>query len=572
MNIINDALVDKLFKDPPKMTKEIPLLSEKTVSGDGMVVINDAYSDFPIKNLTLQGNTKQDSTTGKNLIDDNLLRVLDNYKIQTNVYYVYRIEGLITGRTYTISRNDKSINKGNNIFGISVNQEDYQKSKFLVYDGLTTSYNLKSITWTQTVGNYADIIYSYGGVATNTTQERLTELFKTLTYVQLEESSTVTPYEPYTGGKPSPSPEYPQEIKSGGKWNEEKQKYEVEVMVTGKNLFDKEYAKRKDAWKLPDGGYTYIPIYVGKGKRITVSTSGNPKIGLNFYCAIARTTSKTNENVYTWIYHSTTEKLIKTKATFSVTESDYIYFSLSGGVDNIEKFLSAFPDFQIEYGEERTDYEPYKEQTLTLTSDRPITKWDKLVEQDGQIGWLYGSKIYVVTGNEVFESRDGYNIESYTNRYFILNDLLMDNDVFKPLAYMKRLRHKQYVYAPNIFEEGFETNKNKFHIKFLNERVGISTSDDNAVRTLKYSEYIKNIYKSGEPIEILYATKNKEFVPLPQAEQDAIRALKTYYPTTVVTVDGGELPVGIEVTYMHPEYIPTKQSALRMWFKENPII
>ena len=67
-------------------------------------------------------------------------------------------------------------------------------------------------------------------------------------------------------------------------------------------------------------------------------------------------------------------------------------------------------------------------------------------------------------------------------------------------------------------------------------------------------------------------SNNSVFVPLPQSKQDAIRALITYYPTTVITVDGGELPVGIEVTYMHPEYIPTKQSALRMWFKENPII
>ena len=40
------------------------------------------------------------------------------------------------------------------------------------------------------------------------------------------------PYEPYTGLKPSPSPEYPQEIKSAGKWNEEKQKYEIDVKVT----------------------------------------------------------------------------------------------------------------------------------------------------------------------------------------------------------------------------------------------------------------------------------------------------------------------------------------------------
>ena len=48
---------------------------------------------------------------------------------------------------------------------------------------------------------------------------------------------------------------------------------------------------------------------------------------------------------------------------------------------------------QLEKGRTATPYEPYKEQTLTLTSDRPITKWDRLVEQGGQIGWLYKSKI-----------------------------------------------------------------------------------------------------------------------------------------------------------------------------------
>lgn len=36
----------------------------------------------------------------------------------------------------------------------------------------------------------------------------------------------------------TPSTEFPQEIKSVGKWNEEKQKYEVDVQVTGKNLFN----------------------------------------------------------------------------------------------------------------------------------------------------------------------------------------------------------------------------------------------------------------------------------------------------------------------------------------------
>lgn len=37
---------------------------------------------------------------------------------------------------------------------------------------------------------------------------------------------------------------------------------------------------------------------------------------------------------------------------------------------------------------------PYTEkESVVLTSDRPITKWDRLVEQGGEIGWLYQSKI-----------------------------------------------------------------------------------------------------------------------------------------------------------------------------------
>ena len=71
--------MDKLFKDPPKRTKEIPLLSEKTASGDGMVIINDAYSDFPITNLTLRGKSEQVTTTGKNLFDIKRASVFENY-------------------------------------------------------------------------------------------------------------------------------------------------------------------------------------------------------------------------------------------------------------------------------------------------------------------------------------------------------------------------------------------------------------------------------------------------------------------------------------------------------------
>ena len=48
---------------------------------------------------------------------------------------------------------------------------------------------------------------------------------------------------------------------------------------------------------------------------------------------------------------------------------------------------------------------------------------------------------------------------------------------------------------------------------------------------------------------LAHQTTNPEFVPLPQSEQDAVRNLKTYYPTTVIMVDGGDVDAGIEVEY-----------------------
>lgn len=545
MSIINDVLVNKLFKDPPKRTKEIPLLSEKTASGDGMVVINDAYSDFPIKNLTLQGNTKQDSTTGVQL---------------------WNTKGFVLGELQQNGEIKENPSGNNAIIKINLDfdsecgircESDSEQGVYIVsmynaVDGKTNPYIkvLKGQTSKINLKSGENILQVVGFAGTQTTK------FTGNEKIMLVKGTSIPPYEPYTGGKPSPSPDYPQEIKNVGKWNEETQKYEVDVILSAKNLFNLNRLKK---------GFV---TSTGNGFKIDENTSYVSSVYLDMIISLKHGQSLSISGI------------LQDKSRIRVKHDIGNYYNKYTANKDTEIMVCFYSGLteedkekcMIEIGGMPTEYEPYKEQTIKITSDRPITKWDKLVEQDGQIGWLYGSRRYILTGNEVFESRNGYNIESYTNRFFILNDLLTENDALKPLAYMKCLRRKQYVYAPNIFEEGFETNKGQFHIKFLNERVGISTSDDNEVRTLKYSEYVKKMYKDGNPIEILYATKNKEFVPLPQSEQDVIRALLTYYPTTVVTVDGGELPVGIEVTYMHPEYIPTKQSALRMWFKENPII
>lgn len=188
-----------------------------------------------------------------------------------------------------------------------------------------------------------------------------------------------------------------------------------------------------------------------------------------------------------------------------------------------------------------------EEQTLTLTSDRPLTKWDKLAEQDGQIGWLYASEKYVITGNEIFEYRSGYDQDAYTNRFIVINDLFVNILNDKQLAYCKILKRVQYIYAQNKLEEGIDTNVNQLHIKLFNDRIGVLSSDDTETRTAKIAEYIKNTYTDG--IEILYATTDTVFLPLSESEQTQLRNLHSYNGTTHITVDSGEVPCGIKLTY-----------------------
>ena len=81
-----------------------------------------------------------------------------------------------------------------------------------------------------------------------------------------------------------------------------------------------------------------------------------------------------------------------------------------------------------------------EEQTLTLTSDRPLTKWDRLVEQGGQYGWLYQS--------EVKEYRGENSVSLYDSGfYFLLNN----KNITKGEGYCSELKqHVPYEKNPCI--------------------------------------------------------------------------------------------------------------------------
>lgn len=383
--------------------------------GDGIAIINTMSGESPLaipdsaervnKRLELGGKTEQVQTTGAQLLP-----------------FPY-VTGDMTKNGVTFAVQEDG--------GIKVTGT---ATEFVIFNiakidfGANSIFNNSAGNGKVLSGGKDNVKIEYHGLNKNTylsIEKGLT--VNTVIYPQLQNGTAATPYEPYTGGKPSPSQEYQQKIKNVGKWNEGTQKYEVDVKVT-----------------------------------------------------------------------------------------------------NAEQNWS-------------------KEQTLTLTSDRPITKWDKLVEQGGQIGWLYAGVVidrFDGQSNKISIANKQGNVQNFSIRFENVANGNGNSDIF-----VDKYRAVQLSYTKA--EYGICCNWND-GVKYF------SAPNENVATVDEFKAWLIE-----NPLKIAYETTNPEFIPLPQSEQNAIRALKTYYPTTVITADGGELDPDIKVTYTADtkNYIDNKVSA-----------
>lgn len=482
--------------------------------GDGIAIINTMSGESPLvipdsaervnKRLELGGKTEQVQTTGKNLLPDKF-SIYAEGKSKTNLKlqignYVYSSK---TSKNLYILHEDKSnITNGwtaTNKFNFKIDKEE------------TIEVRIET--------------------------ENPLEILP-----MIREETELDSYEPYTGGKPSPSPEYPQEIKNSGKWNEETQKYEVDVKVTGKNLLNLQ--------KEPDVKGTYQGWKVGNGELLTLGVKDKGNNADIKGCYIGFSDQGSESKGVVWVVDNGVIKA-------NPLDQRKAYVSIFPANETTVKKLTERLDIQCELGNVATPYQPYKEQTLTLTSDRPLTKWDRLVEQGGQIGWLYATKKHVVTGSEHFISGGvNYYTGSSVDLYFNVMDATGSQGIVKNLSDVPSIWH-------NKDAEGFRVNGSQFHIRLKNTRLSVSDDATKDEKIAAYKTYLVGEHEKGTPYEIVYQSLEPEFVPLPQSEQNAIRALKTYYPTTVITVDGGELDPDIKVTYTADtkNYIDGKVSA-----------
>ena len=456
--------------------------------------------------LELIGGTEQLTTIGKNLANPSEF-VFGN--LAGNTGNIINLKQYITtGHIPVIPGKRYSTSCGNKFSAHTIIAYDKEKTK------INSMINVSS----EMPEGAAYIRQAYRKIdMTNVTESDMEELKKVC---MVNEGSTVLPYEPYTGGKPSPSPEYPQEILNAGRLNEDTGKYEVDVKVNGKNLFDREKARDTANWIIRDGDdYAKFPIRVGKGNKATFSYTEKLTAGKGFYLGIAK---KETGSVISWLYYDTNLSISNSKYTIAA-EEDYVYLMCNRSA--IQTFLDVIKTLQVEISQTQTEYEPYQEpQTLTLTSDRPITKWDRLVEQGGQYGWLYKHRIVndlsaLVKDSEPIYGKDG-------EKYFSLS---LQGALFN------------YDYNKIYSVAGLCPKDSKIHYvpKPLMQSVVIYVSDTDTIMTAKEHMHYK----------VIYETTESQFAPLSESEQTQLRNLHSYNGTTHITVDSGEVPCGIKVAY-----------------------
>lgn len=340
-------------------------------------------------------------------------------------------------------------------------------------------------------------------------------LFKPMLTTDL--TATYDDFEPYTGGIPSPNPDYPQEIKSV---------VNPTVKVCGKNLLEDGSLKSDNNGKIE---------YISAGKiKVTSSISA-------WYAAITNTLKLTPNTNYVLSAKCDSSNGNITCNSVSITGA-YIkcaFLTDSDGLATISircRYESAesrfvYSDLQLEKGSTATAYEPYTEQTVALpytlnaipvssggnvTIDGQQYIADYVDVERGKLVRMVGECI--IDGTEKWRSEQSYMIADISNFNRVDNDNYM--------TYI--LCDKYRTSANTTYDNVIFARKNGDGIVIKD------TSHQSAVEDWK--KYLNN-----NPCIVHYLLITPTEIDLTPEEIAAFKSLATYYPITNISINSEQL-------------------------------
>lgn len=218
--------VDLVQQNTVDLQRKAPVIIGSATSYDGTPVeVNDS-AEMQLQGLRLYGKSLQETTTGKNLSSIKSCQLSTNmvssdivpWTKKDRIYFSCDTENVDGSKIYVICRyyNESKIRVGAN-------------GTILLADGTRKEISFRGVGASSHGGDVDLTTIEYVNIEIGLSSASTAASSIDNIMVCDEENQT---YEPYTGGKPSPSPEYPQEIVSvGGNGS-------IEVNVRGKNLAD----------------------------------------------------------------------------------------------------------------------------------------------------------------------------------------------------------------------------------------------------------------------------------------------------------------------------------------------
>ena len=468
-------------------------------------IITDS-SSRRLQKLNVYGQSEQDSTTGKNLLNPTgATKVGWNIELPN-----FRLE---VGKQYTYTA---PILEGSKACGLFVKANNTQLAPYLQ----------SRKTHTFTVPEEAD--FSQGILLAGGSEDALT-LGDELT-AMVELGSVATEFEPYTGGKPSPSPDYPQEIIS---------KQVSEIKVTGKNLLDFTKVHRINSTDNPytmlENGYvlkresnndariSVIPCKLKKGQSYFLTFDSNFIAGEeeNVGCYLPQIGQYISSNTHPFTPNEDVNEI-----------GIYLDYKLNAAAQ------VEITNIQVEFGSAPTSYEPYKSQTVTLSE--PITLMGIPVDSGGNV--TIDGQQYI---SDVICEKDGViGVER--------NCVVLDVDSSQTGIYQNINNNYKGFYKNSLLPEIMNRRKGfgnyiqvstSFSFEDTSERV-ILGANVNTIYFIFSSFYDESLEDKGlsnfqsfldeHDVKIVTYITEPTFEPLPEEIQAQYKALKSYYPNTVI--------------------------------------
>ena len=480
------------------------------------IIINDAAEDRPFRGVRVFGKSTQRTTTGAQLLSIKQEDVAnkDGLSAKVNVDGGITVTGTpdkqyatIYGKDIILSPGKYYLNGGNGSAGAVL-----LKARITFSDGSSKNCANGSFEVTPDTKSVS-ILIQYESATIQSVNYTI--------YPMLNKGETALPFEPYTGGKPSPSPEYKQEPEDAGKDGS------IEVKVGGRNLFDGKFESgsiRQDNGENQD--------YADR-----IRTAGFIQIKPSTVYSI-----KLLETIsFSVRWYDKDKKFIKSEATNTISQSPdnarYMRFLLLTTKLDTKCMVYA--------GSAPTPYEPYRDpQTLTLATPNglpgiPVTKDGNYTDENGQ-QWICDE---IDLGRGKYVQRVA--IEKNSGGWELKPSSDISGRFFQPrLTNVFQTAVKTAVCnIANFVSWGAPTNDiyafalNKKVIYFSPPKGAEITAEELNAKLNSLSFPVVVVGELATPIE-------RDLTP---EEIAAYKALRTYGPTTVVSNDAG---AGMEVTYV----------------------